>query len=73
MNWRPDQHVASRRVTHASYRKPLSQVHCLSSLKPTNTEQALYNNLRDNQFGKNLRLEQEKIGFRWVELEIRES
>ncbi|WP_298281885.1 Wadjet anti-phage system protein JetD domain-containing protein [Acidocella sp.] len=38
----------------------------------TITEQALYNKLRDNQLGKNLRLEQERIGFSWLELAIRE-
>ncbi|MFL9908609.1 Wadjet anti-phage system protein JetD domain-containing protein [Paraburkholderia sp. RL17-337-BIB-A] len=30
-------------------------------------EQALYDDLRDNRLRKNLRLEQEKIGFGWVE------
>jgi hypothetical protein len=30
-------------------------------------EQALFNDLRDNRLGKNLRLEQERIGFQWVE------
>jgi hypothetical protein len=30
-------------------------------------ESALYNDLRDNRLGKNLRLEQERIGFHWVE------
>ncbi len=30
-------------------------------------ERALYDNLRDNRSGKNVRLEQEKIGFGWVE------
>lgn len=30
-------------------------------------EQALYNDLRDNRLRKNLRLEQERIGFGWVE------
>jgi hypothetical protein len=30
-------------------------------------ERALYDDLRDNRLRKNLRLEQEKIGFRWVE------
>ncbi len=30
-------------------------------------EQALYNDLRDNRLRRNLRLEQEKIGFGWVE------
>ncbi|MDT8364540.1 MAG: DUF3322 domain-containing protein [Nitrosomonas sp.] len=29
-------------------------------------EQALYDDLRDNRFGKNIRLEQEHIGFGWV-------
>lgn len=30
-------------------------------------EMALYDDLRDNRIGKNLRLEQERIGFGWVE------
>jgi hypothetical protein len=30
-------------------------------------EQALFNDLRDNRLRKNLRLEQERIGFQWVE------
>jgi len=30
-------------------------------------EQALYDDLRDNRLRKNLRLEQEKVGFWWVE------
>lgn len=30
-------------------------------------EAALYDDLRDNRLGKNLRLEQERIGFSWVE------
>jgi hypothetical protein len=30
-------------------------------------EQALFNDLRDNRLRKNLRLEQERIGFGWVE------
>ena len=30
-------------------------------------ERALYDGLRDNRLGKNLRLEQERIGFGWVE------
>ena len=30
-------------------------------------ERALYDDLRDNRLGKNLRLEQERIGFGWVE------
>ncbi|MDO9425111.1 MAG: DUF2220 domain-containing protein [Methylobacter sp.] len=30
-------------------------------------EMALYNDLRDNRIGKNLRLEQERIGFGWME------
>lgn len=36
----------------------------------TPVEQTLYDNLRDNKFGKNLRLEQEKIGFHWLEQAI---
>ena len=36
----------------------------LSRLKPQ--EQALYDDLRDNRLRKNLRLEQERIGFNWV-------
>ena len=30
-------------------------------------ERALYNELRDNRLSPNLRLEQERIGFGWVE------
>ncbi len=30
-------------------------------------ERALYDDLRDNRIRKNLRLEQERIGFSWVE------
>ena len=30
-------------------------------------EQALYDDLRDNRLRRNLRLEQEKIGFGWVQ------
>ena len=30
-------------------------------------ERALYDDLRDDRLGKNLRLEQERIGFGWVE------
>lgn len=33
----------------------------------TPEEKSLYDDLRDNRMGKNLRLEQEKIGFGWVE------
>jgi hypothetical protein len=33
-------------------------------------ERALYDDLRDNRIRKNLRLEQEKIGFGWVESEL---
>jgi hypothetical protein len=33
-------------------------------------EQALYDDLRDNRLGKNIRLEQEHIGFGWVESAI---
>ncbi len=32
-----------------------------------NEEGALYDDLRDNRIRKNLRLEQERIGFSWVE------
>jgi len=32
----------------------------------TQPEQALYDDLRDNRLRKNLRLEQERIGFEWV-------
>jgi hypothetical protein len=40
----------------------------LRDLSRLNTEErALYNDLRDNRLGKNLRLEQERIGFGWVE------
>ena len=38
--------------------------HDLARLTPEETE--LYNDLRDNRLGKQLRLEQEKIGFEWV-------
>lgn len=34
-------------------------------------EQALYDDLRDNRLRKNLRLEQEKIGFGWVEAALK--
>jgi hypothetical protein len=34
-------------------------------------EQALYDDLRDNRLRMNLRLEQEKVGFRWVEAALR--
>lgn len=37
----------------------------LFRLKPE--EKALYNDLRDNRIRKNLRLEQERIGFNWVQ------
>jgi len=33
----------------------------------TSNEMALYDDLRDNRIGKNLRLEQERIGFSWLE------
>jgi hypothetical protein len=33
----------------------------------TPSEQALYDDLRDNRLGRNIRLEQERIGFGWVE------
>ena len=34
-------------------------------------ERALYDDLRDNRLGRNLRLEQERIGFGWVENRVR--
>ena len=37
----------------------------LSRLNPE--EKTLYDDLRDNRIRKNLRLEQERIGFGWVE------
>lgn len=37
----------------------------LSRLNPA--EMGLYDDLRDNRIGKNLRLEQERIGFGWIE------
>jgi len=37
----------------------------LPRLKPS--ERALYDDLRDNRLRRNLRLEQERIGFGWVE------
>jgi hypothetical protein len=37
-------------------------------LSRLNTEEhALYDDLRENKLGQNLRLEQERIGFGWVE------
>jgi len=33
----------------------------------TTDERALYDDLRDNRLGKVLRLEQEQIGFAWVQ------
>lgn len=36
-------------------------------------EQALFNDLRDNRLRKNLRLEQERIGFQWVETALAKS
>lgn len=41
------------------------QLRDLPRLSPD--ERALYNDLRDNRIGENLRLEQEKIGFGWLE------
>lgn len=40
-------------------------VHDLPRL--TNAERALFDDLRDNRIGQGLRLEQERVGFRWVE------
>lgn len=37
----------------------------------TSEERALYDDLRDNRLRKNLRLEQERIGFGWVESALR--
>jgi hypothetical protein len=37
----------------------------------TNEEQTLYNALRDNRIRKNLRLEQERVSFSWVESTVR--
>jgi hypothetical protein len=34
-------------------------------------EQTLYDDLRDNRLRKNLQLEQEKVGFGWVEAALR--
>lgn len=33
----------------------------------TESERSLFNDLRDNRFRKNLRMEQERVGFKWVE------
>jgi hypothetical protein len=33
----------------------------------TETEQSLYDELRDNRIRQNLRLEQEQVGFEWVQ------
>jgi hypothetical protein len=41
----------------------------LTRLKPD--EMALYNDLRDNRIGRNLRLEQERIGFKLLEAELK--
>ena len=38
----------------------------------TQEERALYDELRDNRIGKGLRLEQERIGFAWVEDALRD-
>ena len=45
---------------------------CLSSIRristsPTSEERTLFDDLRKNRFGKAFRLEQESIGFDWVE------
>lgn len=44
--------------------EPVPTKRDLATLTPA--EQALYDDLRDNRYGKNLRLEQEKIGFNRV-------
>lgn len=36
----------------------------------TETEQALYDELRDNRIRRNLRLEQERVGFEWVQATV---
>jgi hypothetical protein len=65
-------HVASLmmdRQTFTSFKhlwgtEPVPNRRDLARLTPA--EQALYDDLRDNRYGKNLRLEQEQIGFNWV-------
>lgn len=67
------EHVTSFLMDHGTFlefkhlwgREPAPTKRELTRL--TQTEQALYDDLRDNRFGNNIRLEQEKIGFRWVE------
>lgn len=44
-------------------------VHDLPRL--TDAERLLFDDLRDNRLRKNLRLEQERVGFRWVETALR--
>ena len=39
----------------------------------TREEAALYDDLRDNRLGENLRLEQERIGFSWIETTLRQQ
>lgn len=39
---------------------------CCELSRLTSEEKALYDDLRDNCLRKNLRLEQERIGFDWV-------
>jgi hypothetical protein len=50
-------------------REDRQTVHHLPRLNAN--ERVLYDDLRDNKTQMNLRLEQEKIGFRWVEAAIR--
>jgi hypothetical protein len=37
----------------------------------TDTERALFDELRDNRIRKNLRLEQEHLGFEWVKAALK--
>lgn len=65
-------HVRSLLMDHATLQQHLS--YCGQEPKPihhdlprlTTQEQALFNDLRDNRMGKHLRLEQERVGFLWL-------
>jgi hypothetical protein len=65
-------HVRSLLMDHATLQQHLS--HCGQEPKPihhdlprlTVAEQALFNDLRDNRMGKQLRLEQERVGYLWL-------
>lgn len=39
----------------------------------TKEERALFDDLRDNRIPKNLRLEQERLGFQWVDDALRRA